>query len=82
MEILHKRGRDNVIVDALSQKYEEVKDYAILVAVLDWLGEIRGEYAKDPDTCSLINDPNQCSRFEWMDVILWCKGSIYLIPTS
>ena len=50
MEILHKRGKDNV-VDGVSQKYEEVTDYAISVAVPDWLDEIRGEYAKDPDTC-------------------------------
>ena len=35
MEILHKRGKDNVVVDALSQKEEEVKAYAILVAVPD-----------------------------------------------
>ena len=40
MEILHKRGRDYVVADALSRKDEEVKAYAILVAVLDWLDEI------------------------------------------
>ena len=59
MEILHKRGRDNVVVDALSRKYEQVKAYTILVAVSDRLHEIRGEYSKEPDTCTLINDPNQ-----------------------
>ena len=73
MEILHKRRRDNVVADALSQKDEEVKAYTISVAVLDWLDEIRGEYAKDPDTCSLIDDPNQGSRFEWRNGILWYK---------
>ena len=40
MEILHKRGKGNVVVDALSQKDEEVKAYATLVAVPDWLDEI------------------------------------------
>ena len=60
MEILHKKGKDNVVVDALSWKDEEVKAYAILVPVPDWLDEIRGEYAKDPDTCFLINDSNCC----------------------
>ena len=59
MEMQHKRGKDNVVVDALSRKEEEVKAYAISIAVLDWLDEIRGEYAKDPNTCSLIDDPNQ-----------------------
>ena len=50
MEILHKQGKDNVVVDALSRK-DEVKAYAISVAVPDWLDKIRGKYAKDPDMC-------------------------------
>ena len=50
MEILHKRGKDNVVVDTLSRK-DEVKAYAISVAVPDWLDKIRGKYAKDPDMC-------------------------------
>ena len=58
MEILHKMGKDNVFTDALSRKGEEGKAYAISVTVADWLDEIRGEYAKDPDSCALINDPN------------------------
>ena len=65
MEIIHKRGKDNVATNALSQKYEEVKAYAILVSVPNWLDEIQGEYAKDLDTCSLINDPNRGPKFEW-----------------
>ena len=64
MEILHKRGKDNVVADAFSRKDEEGKAYTISVVVPDWLDEIRGEYAKDPDTCALINDPNQGSRFQ------------------
>ena len=45
MEILHKWGRENVVVDALSWKDEEFKAYAISIAVPYWLDEIRGEYA-------------------------------------
>ena len=82
MEILHKRGRDNVVADALFRKDEEVKAFAISVAVPDWLDKIRGEYAKDPDTCALIDDPNQGSRFKWRNGILWYRGRIYLSPTS
>ena len=58
MEILHKQGKDNVVTDALSQKDEGVKAYAISVAVPKWLDEIRAEYAKDPNNSALINDPN------------------------
>ena len=82
MEILHKRGKDNVVADALSWKDEEAKAYAISVAVLDWLDEIRREYAKHPDTCALITDSNQGRKFEWRNDILWYNGRIYLSPTS
>ena len=82
MEILHKRGKDHVVADALSRKDEEVKAYVISIVVLEWLDEIWGEYAKDPDTCALINDPNQSPKFEWRNDILWYKGRIELSPTS
>ena len=82
MEILHQRGKDNVVVDTLSRKHEGVKAYAISATVPEWLDEIRGEYAKDPDTCALINDPNQGSRLQWRNDILRYKGRIYLSPTS
>ena len=78
MEILHKWGRNTVVDDALSRKDEEVKAYAISFVVPDWLDEIWGEYAKDPDTYTLINDPNQGPRFEWRNDILWYKGRINL----
>ena len=41
MEILYKRGKDNVVADALSRKDEGVKAYTISVAVPDCLDEIR-----------------------------------------
>ena len=82
MEILHKRGKGNVVVDALSWKDEEVKAYTISVAIPDWLDKIRGEYANDPDACALIDDPNQGWRFEWRNDIPWYRRRIYLSPTS
>jgi hypothetical protein len=46
MEILHKRGKDNIAVDALSRKDEETQVFAISIAIPEWLDEIRTEYAK------------------------------------
>jgi hypothetical protein len=40
MEILHKRGKDNIVVDALSRKDEEAQVFAISIAILEWLNEI------------------------------------------
>ena len=54
----------------------------ISIAILDWLDEVRGEYARDPDTCSMIDDPTHIPKFEWRNDILWYEGMIYLIPTS
>jgi hypothetical protein len=50
MEILHKKGKENVFVDALSQKDVEVRSYATTVVILDWLDQIQVEYAKDPES--------------------------------
>jgi hypothetical protein len=33
MEILHKIGKDNIVVDSLSQKYEETQVFAISIAI-------------------------------------------------
>jgi len=82
MEILHKKGKDNVVADALSRRDEEDKVFAISVAVPDWLNDIRSEYVKNPETCSIINNLNQYPKYEWKNDILWYKGRIYLNPNS
>ena len=46
MEILHKRGKYNIMVDALSRKDEETQVFSILIAIPEWLDEIRTKYAK------------------------------------
>jgi hypothetical protein len=40
MEILHKRGKDNIAADALSRKNEETQVFAISISILEWLDEI------------------------------------------
>jgi hypothetical protein len=82
MEIIHKRGKDNIVVDALSQKDEETQVFAISIAIPEWLDEIRTEYAKNQETCFIINNLNQYPMFEWKNNILWYKGRIYLNDNS
>ena len=81
MEILHKRGKDNLVADSLSRK-GEVQTYAISIVIPEWLDEIRREYAKDPNTRALMEYQNRGSKFKWRKDILWYKGRIYLNPTS
>jgi hypothetical protein len=40
MEILHKRGKDNIVADALSRKDEEAQVFAVSITIPEWLNEI------------------------------------------
>jgi len=48
VEIIHKKGKENVVADALSRKDEDITSYSISVTTLEWLDEIRSEYVKEP----------------------------------
>ena len=48
MEIIHKKGKENVVADALSRKYEDMTFYFISIIILEWLDKIQRKYAKDP----------------------------------
>ena len=73
-----QKGKENVVADALSRKDEDITSYSISVAILEWMNEIRSEYAKDPETSTIINNSNHGPKFEWKSDILWYKGRIYL----
>ena len=40
MEIVHKKGKENVVADALSRKDEDITSYSISVAIPEWMNEI------------------------------------------
>ena len=48
VEIIHKKGKENVVADPLSRKDEDITSYSISVTTLEWLDEIRSEYVKEP----------------------------------
>lgn len=50
-EIIYKRGRDNVIADALSRQYEDASSLlALYVPITRWLETTRQEWLTDPHT--------------------------------
>lgn len=54
MEILHKRGKDNVVFDTLPQKYEDTTTCVALVVVINGLDGTQIEYSNDIDSHTII----------------------------
>ena len=52
-EIIYKKGKKNVVADALSRKDEYVEEflYAISIIQLDWIIEARDEWKNDKKVC-------------------------------
>jgi hypothetical protein len=54
-EIIYMKDKDNVVVDAISQKYEDEGSlFSLSFIVLDWLQAIRQEWLQDPKSSQLI----------------------------
>jgi hypothetical protein len=54
-EIIYKKGQDNVMADALSQKYEDEGSlFSLSFIVPDWLQAVRQEWLQDPKSSHLI----------------------------
>jgi hypothetical protein len=54
-EIIYKKGKDNVVADALSQKYEDEGSlFSLSFIVPDWLHDVHQEWVQDPKSSHLI----------------------------
>jgi hypothetical protein len=54
-EIIYKKGKYNVVVDALAQKYEDEGSlFSLSFIVPDWLQVVRQEWLQDPKSSHLI----------------------------
>ena len=78
-EIIYKKGKKNVVVDALSRKNEDVEAllYTISILQLEWMVEARDEWKNDEEVWTLIHklqqDPNSSDTFSWKNHSLWYK---------
>jgi len=85
-EIIYKRGKDNVVEDALSRIEEPSSLYYITSSIPVWSKEAQQEWKKDNNTKEKI----QCLKkgnismehCEWKRDILLYKGRIFLCPQS
>eukprot|EP00253_Pinus_taeda_P020808 PITA_20808 len=87
-EIIYKKGKKNVVADALSIKDEDVEAllYAISIIQPDWIKEAREKWKNDGEIWALIQklqqDSSTYDTFSWQNDSLWYKDRLYLCKNS
>jgi hypothetical protein len=87
-EIIYKKGKQNVVADALSRKDEDVEAFLCAISIIqpDWIIEERDEWKNDEKVWTLIQRLQQDSRasdtFAWKNDSLWYKDRLYLCKNS
>ena len=70
-EIIYKKGKQNMMADALTRKEEDVEAllFALSIIQLDWIVEAREEWKNDLSVWTLIQklqkDPGVLDTFVW-----------------
>ena len=87
MRSFNKKGKENVVVDTLSWKYEyEGSIFSLSFIVPDWLQDVHQEWLQDPKISHMIqqfqsNSPVS-SGYSWHNDELHYKGRLYLSKQS
>eukprot|EP00253_Pinus_taeda_P027620 PITA_27620 len=87
-EIIYKKGKKNVVADALSRKDEDVEALLFAISIIqpDWINEAREEWKNEEEVWALIRNLQQDSStsdtFSWKNDSLWYKDRLYLCKNS
>jgi hypothetical protein len=86
-EIIYKKGKDNVVTDALSRKYEdEGSIFSLSFIVPDWLQAVHHEWLQDLKSSQLIHQLQSKAPaslgYSWLHEELRYKGHLYLSKKS
>ena len=87
-EIICKKGKLNVVADALSRKDEEVEALLCAISIIqpDSITEIRDEWKKEEEVWTLIQNlqqyPSTSDTFSWKNDSLWYKYRLYICKNS
>ena len=87
-EIIYKKGKQNVVANALSRKDEDVEALLCTISIiqLDWINEAREEWKNEEEVRALIRNLQQDSStsdtFSWQNDSLWYKDRLYLCKNS
>jgi transposase InsO family protein len=87
-EIVYKKGKQNVVANALSRKDEDVEAFLCAISIIqpDWIIEARDEWKNDEKVWTLIErlqqDSGASDTFTWKNNSLWYKDHLYLCKNS
>ena len=85
-EITYKKGKENVLADALSQLPEQVEVSTVSLPTSDFLEDIKMEWQEDSDTSKIIKKleeaPSPMAHYNWDSKELHYKGRIVLMINS
>ena len=78
-EIEYVKGKNNIVVDALSRRPASLSFMSIST---DWRALLLVEYSKNKFACELLDGQVQDDRYIIIDDIIYYKSRIYLVPES
>ena len=87
-EIIYKKGKQNMVANALSRKDEDVEALICALSIKhpDWIVEAREEWKNDLSVWMLIQkiqkDPSVLDTFVWKNDSLWYKDHLYICKNS
>jgi hypothetical protein len=87
-EIIYKKGKKNVVEDALSRKDEDFGAFLCVISIIqpNWIIEARDEWKNDKKVWTLIQklrqDSNATDTFRLKNDSLWYKDRLYMCKNS
>jgi hypothetical protein len=73
------KGKNNVVVDALSRR---PSIYAVTDVSVDWKDHLVMEYLENQFACQVMDEQIQDDNFRVIDGLIYYKGRIFLVPES